>query len=226
MNHLWVVGGDSPDSIGESIMLMATEIGVFDKVSGTGQHCVDVRSAESIHWFINECGPFTHVAYCAGIASLQYIDQLDIQEVANVFDTNVFGFMRVMRSLALTHPGGRVCAITSDASRVPMRGSMAYCSSKAALNMAIKQAARELAPNWSINGVAPAMVDDTNMTRWIDATVPEFRGWTEEYAREYETMNIPMGRRALKDEVAAVVLTTLLGPSFMTGSIIDITGGK
>lgn len=222
--RMWVVGGDT--GIGACVAQMAASSGVFKEVLCTGKDLVNVQNASSIDRFIHEAGPFSHTVFSAGIASLQMIGDLDMTAVMEVYDINVFGFMRLMRSLGNHQVGGRVCAVVSDAGKVPMRGSMAYCSSKAALAMAIRVAAREMAPNWSINGVSPCVVEDTRMTDWIDATVPSFRGWTPEQARAYEQSSIPMGRRAMKFEVAAVILSTLLGPDFLTGSIIDLTGGK
>jgi pteridine reductase len=107
-----------------------------------------------------------------------------------------------------------------------MRNSIAYCSSKAALVQAVRCAARELAPHVRVNAVSPAIIEHTPMTTNIDAAVQLQRGWSEEEALEYERKLIPMGRRATKEEVAQVVLQTLAGPQFMTGSNIEITGGK
>ena len=64
------------------------------------------------------------------------------------------------------------------------------------------------------------------MTYAIDSEVQRQRGWTLAEAQEYERSMIPMGRRATKREVAQLVLNTLEGPVFMTGSNIEITGGK
>jgi NAD(P)-dependent dehydrogenase (short-subunit alcohol dehydrogenase family) len=107
-----------------------------------------------------------------------------------------------------------------------MRGSLMYNSSKAALAFSIRNMARELAPNTVVVGVAPCIIEDTPMTEYIDETVPVFRGWTPEKAREYERSNIPLGRRLTKDEVAQTMLFALNGPEALTGSILNITGGR
>lgn len=64
------------------------------------------------------------------------------------------------------------------------------------------------------------------MTEFIDSQVPSLRGWSLEETQAYERSMIPMGRRARKEEIAQVVIQALLGPEFMTGSIIGLTGGK
>jgi NAD(P)-dependent dehydrogenase (short-subunit alcohol dehydrogenase family) len=119
-----------------------------------------------------------------------------------------------------------IVAVSSDAAERPMRTSIAYCASKAALNMAVKVAARELAPEIRVNAVSPGMVSGTAMTEYIDDVVPEIRRWTPEAAARYEQSQIPAGRRATKDEVADLVYHTLCGPEYMTGSILTLNGGR
>jgi NAD(P)-dependent dehydrogenase (short-subunit alcohol dehydrogenase family) len=120
----------------------------------------------------------------------------------------------------------RAIAVVSDAMRNPMRGSLAYCASKAALAAIIKNLAREWAPDTFVAGVAPAVVADTPMSDYIDSTVPDFRGWTPEQAKAYEQTMLPLKRRVTKNEVAEVMANLLFGPEYLTGTIIDITGGK
>lgn len=234
MSHLLIIGGTS--GIGEAIAKQA--IDKFDRVTVPERSDLDVCSSTNVETYIRDKGwrdPITHTVYSAGVASLEWIKDLmngvldrgDIQnEFEKVYNVNVFGFLRVMTALSRSFARGRVVAIVSDASRTPMRGSIAYCSSKAALAAAIKVAARELAPDWSVNGISPSAVFNTPLTDWIDEKVPKFRGWTRAEAAGYEMAGVPKKRRAYKDEVAELTISTLLGPDFVSGSIIDITGGK
>jgi NAD(P)-dependent dehydrogenase (short-subunit alcohol dehydrogenase family) len=70
------------------------------------------------------------------------------------------------------------------------------------------------------------MIDGTGMTRYIDKTVPELRGWTPEASARYEASQSPIGRRGTVDEVAEVVYDVLHGPEFLTGSIVQVNGGR
>lgn len=228
---LWVCGA-ALGSIGRELADQAINSHKWSEVIGTvprGEWGVDVTDRRSIMEFLGEHGPFDAVAYCAGVADLRWIEDTMPDDFNNVMNVNVTGFVNVLACM-LSRPGprgkGNVVAITSDAATSPMRGSIAYCSSKAALEMAVRVAARELAPGWRVNGVAPAVVADTKITEYIDASVPEFRGWTPEAAAQYERASIPMGRRCHKEEVAQVMLDILEGPEFLTGSIIKLTGGK
>lgn len=236
-NRLLVIGGSSATGIGAAIAeLAAKDDEWFDRIDVPNVMELNVQSPRSIHEYIAANGPYSHTVYAAGKASLQWIEDLLTGDdlvvgmtyavFEEVFSINVFGFLRVLAVLKRSQLNGTILAVVSDASRTPMRGSMAYCSSKAALVMAVKVAAREMSPTWAVNGISPTVVDDTPMTEYIDSTVPEFRGWTPEAARKYERGSIPMGRRASKDEVAEVAISILRMPKFVTGSIIDVTGGK
>lgn len=223
LSSLLVVGGNS--GIGREVANLACKEG-WDSVDAVGMEDCDITRQDSVDSWVEHNGPWSHVVYSAGVAHLSWIRGIRDEEVIDTFDVNAFGFVRLLSALTRNQVGGRVVAIVSDASETPMRGSIAYCSSKAALRMMVRVAARELAPDWSINGISPCAVTGTPMTAYIDQMVPPFRGWTSEQAAEYERMGIPMGRRARVDEVADLVIATLRLPSFMTGSIINLTGGK
>jgi len=222
-----VIGGHS--GIGERIVddLHDNMTIKIDWIYAPKQVDFDVTSDESIETWLNNNEPMDEVVYCAGLQHLEKLGALTVNAL-NIIDVNYIGFLRVMNVLAQKQADHQtsVVAVVSDASRVAMRSSIAYCSSKAALAHAIRCAAREMAPRWRVNGVSPAVVEDTPMTDYIDRMVPLLRGWTPERARNYEESMIPMGRRALKGEISDAVQYALRGPEFLTGSIMEITGGK
>jgi NAD(P)-dependent dehydrogenase (short-subunit alcohol dehydrogenase family) len=190
---------------------------------------LDVRSHVEIHACVRMEGPFTHILYSAGVNELSWADNPNLDTVMyDAMEVNCFGFAVLIGEHVRQFPAHEfsAVAVSSDAGRIPMRGSLAYCVSKAALNMAVRQLARELAPSCRVNAVAPGMVDGTNMTRYIDEHIPYFRGWTPEYTAEYERQGIPTGRRATLSEVAETIEWVLMGPGQMTGAIIDINGGR
>lgn len=189
---------------------------------------MDVRSNASISMYVRDNGPFKYIAYCAGYNKLEWIRDASRLNVEQSFEVNVLGFINLLHHHGYRFPDsyGSAVAISSDAGRIPMRTSIAYCASKAALNMAVRVAARELAPRWRVNAVAPGIISDTPMTNYIDAEVPRIRGWSSEMAWEYEQAMIPAGRRGEKYEVSHIMRDVLSGPGYLTGSIIEISGGK
>lgn len=190
---------------------------------------LDVRNDMSIQSYLETYGPYDRIVYTPGINNLAYTEDVTRHTIAGTFNVNAFGFARLLGIHAELFGVERlksVVAITSDAARNPMRGSLSYCASKAALEMIIRVIAREWMPHTRVNGVAPAVVEDTPMSAHIDATVPGFRGWTPEQAKAYEMSQLPMGRRVHKEEIAEVVSAVLFGPTYQTGSIVHVSGGK
>lgn len=229
---LVIIGGRQ--GIGKEVWRLAEDehMDHWRYVVPTSESEVDVTDTERLEHFTNTLWDTGHrnvdLVYCAGINILGKIGELNADDLMRTYAVNVAGFIMTIDALKQTHREGRVnvSVIVSDSSRVPMRGSVMYASSKAALAHAVRCAARELAPTWRVNGISPGVVADTPMTDYIDQVVPALRGWTLEEAQEYERSMIPMGRRATKTEVAEAVLWSLRGPEFMTGSIIDVAGGK
>jgi NAD(P)-dependent dehydrogenase (short-subunit alcohol dehydrogenase family) len=190
---------------------------------------LDVQNKDELISYISAYGPFDEVIYGAAVNHLEWVKDIGRTHfIKHTFDVNVISFVETVSFHYILHDRypSRIVAISSDAARTAMRGSLAYGASKAALNAAIKNMARELAPETVVVGVAPGMVADTPMTDYIDRTIPEHRGWTPEYAAEYEKQMIPMERRITKREVVETIHFALTGPAMLSGSIIEITGGK
>lgn len=119
-----------------------------------------------------------------------------------------------------------VVIIVSQTYRIPQRCTSLYCASKAALAHMIKVMARELAPSgWIINGLAPGKIVDTRMAEMTDKQVNELRGWTQEEADKYALSNVPMGRFTDTKEVCQGIDWLFEAPSYINGTVVDMTGG-
>lgn len=221
---VWVIGGTS--GIGAAVASLLEERLEIPSATGTD---VDVTIPEELMLYQRRCGPWDGVVFSAGVNQLSWIKTLNQQWQQTIMDTNYGGFVNLLRVL-LNDERQRpihVLAVSSDAARRPMRTSLAYCSSKAALNMAVQCAARELGPKgWRINAIAPGMTDRTEMTAYIDKAVPAIRGWTPQQAREYERSQQPVGRRGTPEEMALMILDVLYAPDYLNGSIIEVNGGR
>jgi NAD(P)-dependent dehydrogenase (short-subunit alcohol dehydrogenase family) len=193
-----------------------------------GLSTLDVANDYSIEWYVGVHGPFDAIVYSAGYNKLDWISDLSSADYQRTFEINAFGLPLLVAAQHRIHgePVPRVVAIVSDASDTPMRGSLAYTASKAAEAMIVRGMARELAPGTITVGVSPGVVDNTAMTEYINQTVPGFRGWTEDQARQYEMAGNVLGRRVTKEEVAQTVRFALTGPEALNGSIITLNGGK
>ncbi len=106
---------------------------------------------------------------------------------------------------------GRVVLISDFLAIAPVRGYLAHSVSKAAVEGLVRALAVELAPEVSVNGVAPGTV-----------LVPE--GTSPEQAARW-AKQAPLERNGDPSDVAAAVLFLCGGPSFVTGQILRVDGG-
>jgi pteridine reductase len=88
----------------------------------------------------------------------------------------------------------------------------AYCMTKAALAMLTRCLAKELAPQIRVNAVAPGTV----------LPPEELDAATLDALRQ----RIPQQRFGAPSDVAQAVLFFVLGPSFVTGQILAVDGGR
>lgn len=241
MKYGLIVGGKSEGGIGEACDSWFTVDPRYRDVSWyvPSQNLLDISSDISaingIYDYVNslkntpDFDGFDYIVYAAGVNQLEWATDIAISQMESLYRVNVFGFVSLLGDLRIGFPDKpfSAVAISSDAATNPMRGSVMYCSSKAALDMAVKTMAREWGEDeYRINAVAPGMVDDTPMSKYIEDAVPTFRGWTKERALEYERSMQPMGRRADKMEVANLVADVLYGPRYLNGAIVPLTGAK
>ncbi|MFD6055825.1 SDR family NAD(P)-dependent oxidoreductase [Agromyces sp. NPDC060279] len=146
-------------------------------------------------------------------------------EVRATFETNVFAAIACLQAAARvmrdSGRGGAIINITSRLAHIGVPTMSVYSASKGALLALTTAAAVELAPwNIRVNAVAPGM------TR-----TPLFSAWLAEQrdpvAVEHEVASeIPLGRIALPDDVAAVVaFLARTEAAYLTGASIPVDGG-
>lgn len=133
----------------------------------------------------------------AGVNKLDYIEDVTLADMSYVFGTNVWGPLCVVQHLlpALQESKGTVLNIGSSAAHCPMTASYVYNCSKAAIDMGTRQMARELGRRYGICvfGINPNKLSGTDMSRSVEEQVMRVRGWTREYARDYQEKSLPAG---------------------------------
>lgn len=223
-----VLGGTS--GIGAACVELAIKMGF--EVEFSGREDYHVNDYTRLRQHLIDFRP-THMVYSVGVNILQWSKFATKDDFLAMMMINVWGFVEAVQVLQDMHATinapyrPSVVAISSDAARRPMRTSLSYCASKAALDQAVRVLARELASEgWRINAVAPGKVLNTNMTHYVDAKVRELRGWTKEFADAYERSSNALGMPAMPDAVAQVVMDVLFGPMSMNGAIVEINGGR
>lgn len=123
------------------------------------------------------------------------------------------GFLLAREAAAWLRPrGGRVVLISDALARQPVRGYLAHSVSKAAVEGLVRALALELAPEVSVNGIAPGTV-----------LVPE--GTPEEQAARWAG-RLPLQRLGSAEDVARTALFLCTGPAYVTGQIVAVDGGQ
>ena len=224
-----ILGGATKGGIGEAISERLRWLG--HETWAKGPEALDVTFDDEFEFrfnhVLNEFQPDS-VVYSVGVNQLEWSHRLDRKSFERLMNVNVWGFINVLKGLQASGRAYSVLAVTSDAATRPMRTSMVYCASKAALNQVIRVASRELAASgWRINGLAPGKVEGTAMTEYVDERVLEIRNWEREHAERYERESSPIGRKLSTAEVAAAACDVLLSEALgWTGDIVTVNGGR
>jgi 3-oxoacyl-[acyl-carrier protein] reductase len=154
----------------------------------------------------------------AGITKDTLLLRMDQDDWDAVIDTNLTGSFRLVKRAVrgmLRARWGRVVLLSSVVGMLGSPGQANYAASKAGLVGFARSVARELGNRGiTVNVVAPGFVD-TDMT----AALPEA-------TREQYKSQIPLGRYASVDEVAAVVgFLTSDEAAYVTGALVPVDGG-
>lgn len=149
------------------------------------------------------------VVNCAGINKTAWLEDLTHELWDEVLGVNAKGIWRVtqwaLRPLIASR--GTVLNIVSNAAHVPMTTSLAYNASKGAAHIMTLQLAHELGKKHGITvfGISPNKLAGTEMSQDIEDQVVALRGWTREYARQYQLAALPAGEETDPRQLAEFI---------------------
>lgn len=145
------------------------------------------------------------------------LDALDLEIWNKIMTINLTAPLLMCKAVApvmKASGAGRIVNITSVAGFAPQGSSIAYAVSKAGLNHLTKCMAVALAPEVLVNGVAPGLIEGTQLTsRLLPAQI------------ERANQTALLQRPADKDDIADQVVT-MCRTDTMTGQTVVIDAGR
>lgn len=140
--------------------------------------------------------------------------EYDPAQAQRMWALNVQAPLLLCQKLAdlLRQSRGHVINMCDLLAEKPWPAYLAYCATKAALANATLSLARALAPEVTVNGIAPGVVD------WPDHFPHEDR---EKYLKR-----VPLARAGTPQDVANLVRFLVQEGSYITGQIIRLDGGR
>jgi NAD(P)-dependent dehydrogenase (short-subunit alcohol dehydrogenase family) len=181
----------------------------------------DVRS--SVDAVAAQYGRLDVLVNCVGMQREQKLLDVTEETFDEVLQVNLKAAMFLSQAAAKHQiagaSGGAQIHLLSVRAQLGLRnrGYSAYCATKGALVMLIRQHAAELAPHGiTVNGIAPTVVRTDMARHWLEN--PETKA--QVLAR------IPLGRVAdPKDCAGAAVFFASPAGSFVTGQVLYVDGG-
>ncbi|MEU6847018.1 SDR family oxidoreductase [Streptomyces sp. NPDC046716] len=232
--HVVVMGGSS--GIGEATAALFAADGAAVTITGrdrakldeaaariggkTTTHRMDATDQGDIDAFftpLSLTAPIDHlVVAVSGAAGSGPFAELDLDDLAHGFDAKFWPHLRILKA-ALPHLTERasVTLITAASARAAFPGTSGLAAINGALEAMIPPLAVELAPR-RVNAVSPGVID----TPWWSRVPEEQR--KELFAGLAATT--PVNRVGRPEEVAQAI-NSLATNGFITGVVLDCTGG-
>lgn len=189
---------------------------------GDRAHAVkaDVRKPDQVNGLVGETvhrfGGLDIVVNNAAVIRDRTLKNMTHDEWQGVIDTNLSGVFNVCKAAApQLRNGGRIVNMASISGVIGFYGQANYAAAKAGVMGLTKVLSRELAARGiTVNAVAPGVA----LTE-MGQTIPE-------KTRQEMLRQIPLGRFAEPEEIAAVVLFLCSDLArYMTGQTLHVNGG-
>jgi len=199
-----------------------------------GQHelfAFDIRGACDVKAPYETYGPppsrLDILINCAGVNITGWLEDFSESDWDRVMDVNAKGIFKMSQWALpeLKKTRGTILNIVSNASHMPMTTSLAYNASKGAAHIMTLQLARELTKKHGITvfGISPNKLSGTEMSKDIEEQVIKHRGWTAEYAKQYQLNALLTGEETDPVQLAefiAFLLSSKPRHKFLAGCIL------
>jgi NAD(P)-dependent dehydrogenase (short-subunit alcohol dehydrogenase family) len=180
---------------------------------------LDATSRAALDAFFATAGTVDHLVLCAspGAVGVGPVATLDEAALRQAFDGKFFAHVKAIQA-ALPHlrQDGSVTLVTAVSARAALAGTAGLAAVNGALETIVAPLAVELAP-LRVNAVSPGVID----THWWGAMPADQR-------RAYfdSVAAVTPVRRVGQPEDVAAAIAYLAGAGFVTGTVLECTGGS
>ena len=199
------------DLSGHGVRAFALRCDVTDEASVRAMMKEAGRELGRIDILVNNAGNYETSAF----------EKLTVRQWDAIFASNTRGpflvsrealkWMRRKRGKSAAPVEAKIINMGSLGGLRPWATHAHYCSSKAAVHMLTKVMAKALAPEISVNAVAPGM---------IDLGEKSAAAFMKKMAKQ-----TPMQRDGTASDIAAAVMFFATAPQFITGQVLAVDGG-
>lgn len=199
--------------------------GLVEQIESIGKKAIAVEAdlvcENQIKRLFDLPGGFGDVRVLVNSASVfprQKLEDVTFENAREVTDINLIAQLMVCKEFGKrwARPTlqkkyiGKIVNLVDVGAVKPWAEYSVYCASKAGLVGMTKSLAKELAPNITVNAVAPGVIS------WPDS---------EKELMQRQLEMVPMNRLGKAEEVAAAILF-LLSNDYITGQVLCVDGGR
>lgn len=190
---------------------------VADAVAGVETASLDIRDEAQVAAFFRDLGALDHLVVTAGaLVGASPLASLDFAKAREAVDTKLYGSLLAAKHAApLLRSGGSIGFTSGPVGRKVTANAVVKTIINTALEGAVRQLARELAP-LRVYGVCPGPVDTPN---WNLMDSAARRAMFDKLAS-----SLPVGFVASADDTAAAYLFAMCARA-LTGTVIDLDSG-
>lgn len=239
--RILVVGASS--GIGRDTAILLSELGAkvilisrsieklnetFTKLTGENHkyYSYDLNDIEGIEELtkiiVKDNGPINGLVYCAGSSKMKPLNMLKSSFLHDIMKVNLFSFIELVRCFTKRTAyaeGMSIIGLSSVASDIGDKGNIAYCSSKAAMNGAIRAMAKELSSKKiRVNSIKPGFIKTDMYTEYVNA-VGENNADSHILNRQY------LGLGETRDIAYMIAYLLSDASRFITGTEVAVDGG-
>ncbi len=243
LNNKTILVTGASDGIGKQTSKLVSELGgrvilvgrneeklsnTLSELVGEGHaaYAFDLKQLDRIDLFIADIvkahGALDGLVHCAGESQVRPLKMCSPDFMKDIFDINYFAFVELVRAYSKkkNNNGGSIVVMSSVGSKSGDKGKIAYTSSKAAVDGAVRTLAKELAEkNIRVNSVVAGMIKTGIYDRYIEKNGEEAMK-NNVLSRQY------LGVGEVDDVSNAIVYLLSNAAKFITGTGMVVDGGR